>query len=734
VARSKPQGGDPSKKRLDAARWSKLTWDDLERWAGAGAVSRGRTYQRGGRVKNLKISDDGDLLATVAGTERYATTVSLGFNRDKPTLESSCTCFVGISCKHAVATVAEYLEALAESREVPAAAEEDKRWAKLESVGDEVGGDWEKDDDEDDDFDRPRSKRLGKSPSPARSSGTSASWDDKIQGHLKAKSKEELTDLVWTLTRRFPEVYQEFRERIALEEGDVSQLVAEARQEIRQATSEPGSGRYWDDGGHTPDFRRIFQRFDRLLELGHADEVVSLGRAFIRRGIRQIGESDDEGETLSAFSECLPVIFQAVASSKLSWPKRLLFAIDAHLLDDYDAIGSASDVVLDAPSKPQDWSAVADTLLGRLEPSDAQGKTGVDGFLRGYGRDQLTNWIARALREAGRGDELLSMYEAEARTSGSYVRLVNYLIEAKRFEDAERWAIEGIAAMAATYPGIGDQLAASLSEIARHRKQWDVVAAHAARPFFDRPGLATFDELIQAAKKAKVEKPVRAAALRFLETGEAPYRFLASPPAQITPLPTKAPARKRSDRPQPLARPPEPTKAKPDRLMIDTSWPLPVPDSLIPLMHRPGRFDATPRPHLDVLLQMAIAAKEPDEVLRWYDKLRAEPTRPGYHNPTPPCADSVAVAVSATHPERAIEIYQAALNAQLPNAQQSAYEAASGYLKKLLPIYEALGRRIEWDALLVSIREKHRNRPRFMETLDRLEARPIVESSRTRRK
>jgi len=733
VARSKPQGGDPSKKRLDAARWSKLTWDDLDRWAGGGAVSRGRTYQRGGRVKDLKVSGDGELLATVAGTERYATSVSLGFDRDKPTLESSCTCFVGVSCKHAVATVAEYLEALAESREVPVAAEDDKRWAKLENVGDEVGGDWEED-DEDDDFDTPRLKRSGRSSSTARSGGTSASWDDKIQQLIRGKSKEELTDLVWTLTRRFPEVYQEFRERIALEEGDVSQLVAEARQEIRQATSEPGYGNPWEDHGYSPDFRRITQRFDRLLELGHADEVVSLGRTFIRRGIKQISESDDEGETMSAFSECLPVIFQAVSRSRLSGPKRLLFAIDAHLLDDYDAIGSASDVVLDAPSKPQDWSAVADALLGRLESSDAPGRTGVDGFLRSYGRDNLTNWIAQALGEAGRGEELLSMYEAEARTSGSYVRLVNYLIEAKRFDDAERRATEGIAAMASTYSGIGDQLAANLSEIARHRKQWDIVAAYAARPFFERPSLSTFDELIKAAKKAKAEKPVRAAALRFLETGEGPYRFVLAPPAIVAPRPTKSQAPKRSARPQPLVRPPEPTKAKPDRLIIDTSWPLPVPDALIPLIHRPGRFDTTPRPHLDVLLQMAIAAKKPDEVLRWFDKLRAQPTRPGYHNPTPPYADSVAVAVSATHPERAIEIYRAALDAQLLDAKQSAYDSATGYLKKLLPIYEALGRRIEWDALLASIREKYRNRPRFMETLDRLEARPIVDSSRTRRK
>ena len=59
----------------------------------------------------MKITTDGDLLATVVGGDRYATTVELSPGRKRPTLASSCSCPVGISCKHAVATVAEYLQA-----------------------------------------------------------------------------------------------------------------------------------------------------------------------------------------------------------------------------------------------------------------------------------------------------------------------------------------------------------------------------------------------------------------------------------------------------------------------------------------------------------------------------------------------------------------------------------------------------------------------------------------------
>jgi len=159
-----------------------------------------------------------------------------------------------------------------------------------------------------------------------------------------------------------------------------------------------------------------------------------------------------------------------------------------------------------------------------------------------------------------------------------------------------------------------------------------------------------------------------------------------------------------------------------------------MPDYLVPLLSRPGRYDPGPRPHLDVLLDMATAAKEPDEVLRWFDKMRPGQQRPGFYNSALSYTDRVAAAVSAAYPGRAIEIYLAALNAQLPQAQQSAYETATGYLKKLRPIYETLGRTSEWNALLASIREKYRNRPRFMELLDRLDGRTIADSTRARRK
>ena len=258
MAKAGSREGNAGKKgRSPAAGWAKLTWDDLEDWAGSGAVSRGRTYQRGGRVKDLRISADGDLLSTVVGNERYATTVSLAPGGRNTALESSCTCPVGISCKHAVATVADYLKALADGRHVPLAAEDDPRRDELDQRGDRDDEDEDDSWDDDEDEDEVPARKVRSSERRPKGEGSSTSWDDKIERHIREKTQAELADLAWSLTRRFPEVYREFRERIAFQEGDVGRLLAEARREIRRVTAEPAWSNRWNNEGHIPDYAPI---------------------------------------------------------------------------------------------------------------------------------------------------------------------------------------------------------------------------------------------------------------------------------------------------------------------------------------------------------------------------------------------------------------------------------------------------------------------------------------------
>jgi len=657
------------------------------------------------------ISDDGRLLATVTGGDQYVTAVwRERAKRRADSIHSECTCPVGYRCKHAVAVVIAYLEALADKEAVPPADPDDRRWDELAEGGE--NDDWdddrydddEYDDGDDDEAEDEPERELHDAPKPKTRGRDRGRRDEEIEQYVRAKSHDELVEFVMSLTARFPELREEFQERISLAQGDVKRLAAQARREIKKLCSEPGWRNSWSGEGYTPDYSNLKHRLERMVELGHADAVVDLGREFIRSAMRQVDESHDEGETASAVGECMPVLFEAVMKSTLSPPEKILFAIDACLEDDYDLTDESAGKVLDAPWQPADWSAVAEALKRRL---DGTAKGAGDRTSSDYSRDQLSGWLIHALEKAGRKDEILPIYEAEARATASYERLVNYLIAERRYSDAERWAKEGIEKTRERLPGIASGLADSLGELASRRKQWDVVAAHAAWKFLDQPAVHTFDELVAHAAKAGHKEDVRTAALRFLETG-------------VSPIQTAKPGKKGQT------------------LRVDPAWPLPVPDYLAPLFAPRDAAGRPPGPHYDVLLDMAIAQKRPDDVLHWYDAMRAGKKRSmgGWGPWDDSEAERVAEAVAQSYPERSLEIYRRRLEAKLPQADLHAYESAAHYLKRMRPIMKSLGRADEWNSLLSEIRQEYGNRPRFMEILDRLEGRRhrIIDTRNARRR
>lgn len=661
------------------SNWESVTWDDVTNWAGARSVMRGRAYQRGGRVHGLAVSRDGKLSATVSGTRSYTTGVWWEAN----TLRSRCTCPVGWNrCKHAVAVLATYLDMLAKSAVAPVEDEADDRWEELANSNlSEAPSDDFDDSDDDSESENEEGPRVS----------LRCTNDAKIRKHIDAKSREELAELVWSLTQRFPELHKEFCEQIALGEGDADRLIAGARKELRRVTSEPGWRNYWKGEGYTPDFGRLARYLDRMIEVGQADAVVKLSREIIAQGMEQIGQSDDEGETATAFAECLPPIFRAVNHSKMSASQKLIFAIDADLRDEYSVVESdLLDTVFECNTSPSDWSAAADVLAGRLKSEVRSGSK----FRDKYQREQITDWLVKALTRAGRDSEIIAVREREARITGSYERLVPLLIEQKRYDDAERWATEGIQKTAKEAPGIAHQQAKAMADLARSRKQWKVVAAYAAFKFFDRPGCDKFSALVASAKRAGCLATARQQALEFLETGRLPFSVTAKNNGS-------------------------------GGVTFRPDWPLPMPEYLLPLLR-----NGDSHPRYDILIDMAIAEQNPDQVLRWFDLWRAAAKRQrvgsyGFGS----YADSVAAAVAEAHPERALEIYRGCVDANLKQANISAYETVAAYLKKMRPVLKSLDRGPEWNDLVTEIRVNYRNRPRFMEILDRLEARPILQTS-----
>ena len=104
-----------AKRKTELDKFRDLTWDDLEEWAGSKIVTRGRNYQRQGRVSDLVKTEDNCLIAWVDGTELYATKVTM---EDDGLPDSICTCPYEFDCKHGVATVLEYLELIKNNKKL----------------------------------------------------------------------------------------------------------------------------------------------------------------------------------------------------------------------------------------------------------------------------------------------------------------------------------------------------------------------------------------------------------------------------------------------------------------------------------------------------------------------------------------------------------------------------------------------------------------------------------------
>jgi uncharacterized Zn finger protein len=488
--------------------FKKLTWHDLEDWAGSTIVSRGQNYQRSRYVQELARTPDGALVAWVQGTDRYATLVDF----DEGELASVCTCPYGFACKHAVAVVLEYLHLLKQKKEILEVGLKDRRLSLVaEPVGEE---DWDEDDEEEDE-----EREYLELSHPVRSR---KSVGPSIPSFLEKQTKENLLSLLKGLAERFPAVREALKDQSTLESGNVKNMVSAARREILEVSSEPGWRNNWSGEGHTPDYSGVKHRLEALLAKGHADEVVSLGKGLFDFGKAQVEMSHDEGETAIQISSCMDLVFQALSQSSLSPLDQMLWAVNVELEDEYELCHGAESF-WKKKQRTSDWSILADRLLERLNTVPA--KKGEDKFSSKYQRDNLSNWVIQALEKAGRTDEVIPLCEREAEITGDYPRLVEWLRRSKRFKDAEEWIERGMKATRGKWPGIASGLRNVLREMRENEGNWPQAASFRAEDFFQDPSLATYKELQKAAQKAKVWPEVRSAAMIYLETGKHPAKL-----------------------------------------------------------------------------------------------------------------------------------------------------------------------------------------------------------------
>ena len=628
--------------------FSKLTWEDLEEWAGNRIVDRGRAYQGRGEVRDLGRTEDGALVAWVQGSRPYATRVRI---KGRKNLESECTCPYWTTCKHAVAVVLEYSESIKAGIEVGRVEEDDRRLHQLDVMEEESVEVEEFEEDEE------HGARSGRPAS--RKTGTVS-----LRTWLQEQTKAELTALVVSLAEAHEEARQWLQDRRALASGRTHEILRTIRREIG-AMEEP----VWDESyGGPVNTDRLLAALEALVQAGQADAAAGLGAELLAAAGRAL-EHEHEGESAPGLGACLGVLFKNMDRTSLSPADQVEWALDMELADEYGLCEDGLDRVWKKRYGKSGWSAVGDRLAERLE---ATGFVPGDRFSHDFRRDRIADWLIRALERAGRQDEIIPLCEREALVTFSYGRLVDRLMAEARWEEALRWCRQGIEAVPPEEPGLGAGLRRQLQTI--YQRSGDPLAGLAiqAEEFFAGPSLAGFQALCKAARKARLAKGVEAWGRHYLETGRRPGA-----------------GRKRKSDPA-------------------ADWPLPASEVEVPA--RPG---PTTAPMIRILIELAIAEKKPEEVLKWYD----HPSR-GKHG----LDTDVAEAVKSAHPDRAIGIWKKVAESQIARVQASGYEAAVPYLRKVKTAFTRSGRKQEWEGYLASLRERNRRRPRCLEILGRLES------------
>lgn len=664
-----------------------LTWEDLSLWADTKILGRGKSYKQ--QVTDIGRTSDGGIIAWVHGTKKYVTLVK---RESSGTISAVCSCPYDWSpCKHSVALVLAYLDSLKNKQDVPLVSKIDKR---LQLVSDLKGrgvsdGIWEGDDEDfNADCDESRQGVPCKHGTSARRSPSVRTRKTKqtniVRQRIESMGKAELVEFVLDLVKKYPEIGGKIEEEEALKDGRINKIVRSIREEIEALASEPAWANYWSGASSIPDYSRVRERLQALLDSGHADAVVQLGKDLWDLGNQQIGESDDEGETGEEIASCMEVVLQSVTRSSLAPRDQILYIIDAYLSDEYGLLDGSESFFGEFTDK-QSWSEVADSLLARLEEMPrVHMKTD---FSKSYRRKCIMHWAIDALGRSGRRNEIIPLVESEAPITQCYGNLVDHLLSAKRVTEAKAVAVKGFLENIKSLSGIAWDLAAKLISIAEKEKELPLVAAYRSLEFFDRPSLDSYRKLRKAAEAAGHWPAVREAAIRFLETGARP------------------------DLPSTDAR--KHVKSK-----VTEPWPLPRTE-ITAACAKTTRQDF---PHTTTLIRIAIDEKDSDEVIRRYNLTKNSRFSDVY------LCTEVAEAVKQSHPDASLEIWKKLAEDQIRLVKPAAYEVAAGYLRKMRDIYRKTQRLDEWEELIRDIRSVHKPKRSLMQILDTLESKRIVDS------
>jgi uncharacterized Zn finger protein len=289
----------------DPHTFKELKWSDLQSWAGGKATAKGIKYQEEGRVKEIKCTSTGSLVALVEGTIEYFTEVHL----ENGKLSSICTCPVGYECKHAVAVVLEYLDRIEQGEDVPVIAEKDLLIARS----------------------RPGYKGVGSFETYEAEESLRP-----LREYLERLEKQELIEILTAFARKDGMLGRYLRDRQNLESENPDGVIGDIYSELNELWSEREGYDSWSYGNENlPDFSDVQVRLESLLDSGHTDELLDIGKELMDR-YERIVEYDEQGEIGTEISSCMDVVFRALSQSSLPAYEKMLYVLEIELKDNYN--------------------------------------------------------------------------------------------------------------------------------------------------------------------------------------------------------------------------------------------------------------------------------------------------------------------------------------------------------------------------------------------------------------
>ncbi|HEY3361333.1 MAG TPA: SWIM zinc finger domain-containing protein [Methanosarcina sp.] len=629
--------------------FKELKWSDLQDWAGGKATAKGIKYQEEERVKEIKCTSSGSLVARVGGTIEYFTEISLKNGK----LSSICTCPVGHDCKHGVAAVLEYLDLIEQGEDVPVVTDEDLL------------------------IKRSRRGFAG--------SGTSGAYEAEVSSwnpreYLEKLEKKELIEILTTFAKKDNMLGRYMRDRHSLSSENPEGVIGGIYSELDELWRELKSYDFWTyEGEEMPDFSGVQVRLESLLDSGHPEELLDIGKELMDR-YKEIEEYDEEGDIGTQISGCIDVVFRALSQSSLPAHEKMLYTLELELKDDYSILNEPA--LWRENYTQEEWRLFAEALKVRLQKAEKEKDILYDSS---WERDYVVDRLIEALRKAGLSEEIIPISEIEAEITGNYARLIRELLDSGQKKKAEEWIYRGIKELREYKPGTAYELLQTLIEIKEKDENWPFVAALETEDFFRFPQLSSYIKMQKAVIKIGKWPEIREATLKYLRSGELP----ASQTKNAEEL------------------------------------------SILPgIIPKTGLLEASSLekikpPVLDLLIQIAIQEDDADEVVRWYEELKiskgeAEKSRFSI------LEEEIANAIKDRYPSIAIEIWKNIAEDLISKTKVSSYEAASMYLRKIKETLESIGMKEEWDAYLRQIREVNRLKKKLLEILDRLEKARII--------